>query len=68
VKVVMANKKIEKVSFLPGMIQIDARPKILSWRDEDFNEVVNYVKDITEKAGLNATCKVEGDEIVVSAS
>ncbi|MFC2065878.1 CapA family protein [Chloroflexota bacterium] len=66
-KCVISDKKIEKVSFLPAMIHIDARPHMLSRKDEEFNEVVQYMTEITAEAGLNAQYKVEGDEVVISA-
>jgi poly-gamma-glutamate capsule biosynthesis protein CapA/YwtB (metallophosphatase superfamily) len=65
VKCIISNKGIERVSFLPGMINIDARPRILSHSDEAFHEVLKYMEEITEEAGLNARYKVEGDEVIV---
>jgi len=49
------------------VINIDARPRVLSRSDAGFDEVVQYVIEATEKVGLNADFKVEGDEVVVSA-
>ena len=66
VKCIIADKKIESVSFLPAMINIEAKPRILPHEDEGFNEVVKYVTEITEEAGLNAHYKVEGNEVAIS--
>lgn len=66
VKCLISGKKIEKVSFLPAMIDKEARPRIISRKDKDFNEVVKYVTDISENAGLNGHFTVEGDEVVIS--
>lgn len=65
VKCIISNKRIEKVSFLPAMINIKAQPRILPHTEEGFNEVVRYVEAITQEAGLNGRYKVEGDEVVV---
>ena len=65
VKCEISNKKIEKVSFLPAMIQIDARPRVLSYGEEGFDDVVNYMKECNEKLNLNTNFKVEDDEVVV---
>jgi poly-gamma-glutamate synthesis protein (capsule biosynthesis protein) len=65
VKITMADKRIEKVSFLPTMINIKAQPRILPRTDPGFNEVLKYMDAITEEAGLNGRYKVEGEEAVV---
>ncbi len=65
VKCLISNKRIEKVSFLPAMINIKAQPYILPPKDKGFNEVVKYVEAITQEAGLNGRYKVEGDEVIV---
>ena len=66
VKCILSDKTIKSVSFLPAMINIDARSRFLSHEDEGFNDVVQYVAEITEKAGLNAQYNVEGDEVFIS--
>ncbi|MFH1123105.1 MAG: CapA family protein [Pseudomonadota bacterium] len=65
VRCTVENKRIERVSFLPAIIDRDARPRILSRQDREFDEVAAYMKSITEEAGLNARFMVEGDEVVI---
>ncbi len=62
----ISGKRIEKVSFLPTLINIKAQPRILRHEESDFDDVVKYVEAITKEAGLNGRYTVEGDEIVVS--
>ena len=65
VECVISKKGIEKVSFLPAMMNVKAQPRILSHTDEGFDEVVDYMKAITAEAGLNGRYEVKGDEVVV---
>ncbi len=65
-KCVVSRQGIERVSFLPGTITTDARPRFLSRSEEAFDELVQYVKDITAEAGLTARFQVEEEEVVVS--
>ncbi len=61
----IADKKIQKVSFLPTVINIKAQAHILGSRDEGFNDVVEYMETVTKESGLNGSYRVEGDEVVV---
>lgn len=56
---------IEKVSFLPALINIKAQARVLRRTDEEFENVVKYVEEITEEAGLNGRYARHGDEVVV---
>jgi len=53
------------VSFLPATITRDARPRFLSRTEDAFRELVDYMKDVTAEANLNAQYRVEGAEVVV---
>jgi Bacterial capsule synthesis protein PGA_cap len=66
VKCDIVDKKIRRVCFLPIMINNKAQPRILSRADKDFDDVLNYVKEITENQEMNTKYVVEGDEVVVS--
>jgi poly-gamma-glutamate synthesis protein (capsule biosynthesis protein) len=57
---------IERVFFLPVMIDKRARPNILSASDPAFEKVLAYVKEITESQGIRTCFRVEGDEVVVA--
>ena len=65
-KCVIANKKIERVSFLPVMMNKMAQPEVMRRKDPGFTEVLNYMKDITEGQGLTGKYAVDGDEVVVT--
>jgi poly-gamma-glutamate synthesis protein (capsule biosynthesis protein) len=65
-KIVIANKKIEKVSFLPVLFDRDEKPaQVLKGSEAGFKKVVDYIKDITREAGVQTDFKVEGDELVI---
>ena len=53
------------IGFLPAFINRDAQPEILTAADARFGEVVDYVRWTTEKAGLSATLRVDGDTVYV---
>ena len=65
VKCSISNKQISKVSFLPVYINGQAQPKILSRDDKRFNELVDYIKQITIEQGFGTTYTIEGEEVVV---
>jgi Bacterial capsule synthesis protein PGA_cap len=65
VKCLLSRHGIERVSFLPATITKDARPRFLSKTEDAFGELVQYMKDVTAEANLNAQYRVEGDEVVV---
>ncbi len=62
----ISNKKIERVSFFPVMINKQAQPEVLRRQDKRFDEVASYMKEITESQDLNAKYQVDGDEVVIS--
>jgi poly-gamma-glutamate synthesis protein (capsule biosynthesis protein) len=59
------NKKIERACFLPCLINNRAQPMILSRGDNAFNEIFQYMKEITASQNLKTELSIEGDEIVV---
>ncbi len=67
VKAMIDDKKLTRVSFLPVYINKNAEPEVLARQDKKFDEVVSYMKDITEDQKLNAKYRVDGDEVVVHA-
>ena len=66
VKCTISNKQVKKVTFQPTYIhpQTD-QPQVLKASDSHFNEVVTYMEEITNTAKLNATFKVQGDEVII---
>ena len=63
---VISDKHIQRVSFLPAMINEQGQPCILTRRDRDFDEVLNYMKYACEDQGLDTTFRVEGNEVLIN--
>ena len=66
VKCLIRNKRIEKVSFIPCLINAQNSPEVLTRDNKDFDEGVQYLEEITKKADIDTKFIVEGDEVVVS--
>ncbi len=64
-KAVAGKKGIEKVSFLPVLIDQDLRPEILRKGDARFDESVNFMEWVSED--FNPRFQVEGDEVVITS-
>ncbi len=65
VKCIISDKNIEKVSFLPVLINKQAQPIVITREDENFNEIMSYVAKISKDQGLDIELLAEGDEVVV---
>jgi poly-gamma-glutamate capsule biosynthesis protein CapA/YwtB (metallophosphatase superfamily) len=59
------GKKVDRVSFLPVYITPEGEPEILNSNDARFNDVMNYMKDISADQGLTTEFTVKGNEVVV---
>ena len=68
VKCTIADNKIERVSFLPALVNKQNQPEILTRGSEHFNKVVEYMREITVGQGLNAEFAVDSDEVVISSA
>ncbi len=66
-KCVIADRRIQDVSFLPTMINKQSQPEVLRATDERFGEVLGYVKSISRDAGLETRYTVQGDEVAIDA-
>jgi hypothetical protein len=66
VKAVISNKKIEKVFFLPVMINGQAQPELLPQGDKRGDEVCEYVEWACRDQNLNTNFFREGDEVIVT--
>jgi len=58
--------RVQRVFFLPVMINKRAQPRILTRSEPEFDVVVAYVKEITESQGIDTRFTVEGDEVAVA--
>ena len=65
VQIDIAGKAVERVAFRPVMINKRAQPELLLASDPRFDEVVTYVKDVTEGQKIDTTYTVKGDEVIV---
>lgn len=65
---VIADRKIQSVSFLPTMINKQSQPEVLSASDPRFGEVLHYMESISREAGLDTRYTVQGDQVVIEAS
>lgn len=59
------NKKVKRVSWNPLMINENSQPRYLRQSEPEFNEVVNYIKRITEGQHFSTDFMSSGDEIVM---
>ncbi|MBI2862571.1 MAG: CapA family protein [Chloroflexi bacterium] len=64
-KCIIANGGIQRVSFIPALVNKQGQPEPLSPSDPRGEDVVQYMREITQEANLNATYTVEGGEVVV---
>ena len=62
----LKGKRIERVSFLPVMINKQAQPGLVDRTDHDFEEIVEYMRRISASQGFSTDFRVEGDEVAIS--
>ena len=65
-KIVVNNKKIDQVSFLPGMINKEGQTELLPRTDKRSDEVCEYVEWACRDQDLKTNFHRRGDEVVVS--
>jgi hypothetical protein len=63
-KFTIKNKKISNISYIPLRMNKQGMPEVMK-RDEKGQEVFEYIDSITQKAGLNARFKWDGEEVTV---
>ena len=66
-KCIVSDKKIEKVSYLPVMINKHAQPEVLLRSDERSSEIFDYMAWCCKDQGIDTNFSWEGDEVVVRA-
>ncbi|MBI2986468.1 MAG: CapA family protein [Deltaproteobacteria bacterium] len=64
-KITVENKKIQRVSYIPVKINKRGQPEPVSPSDPRGQEVMRYLEDVTREANLNATYRVDGEEVVI---
>ncbi|HEX2965836.1 MAG TPA: CapA family protein [Syntrophorhabdaceae bacterium] len=65
VKFLVANGSVSRVSFLPAIINGQSQPEIVPPTDERFQQVIDYVVSISEKAGFHPKFKIDGEEVLI---
>lgn len=60
----IANKKVERISFLPVMANVEGQPEIVSPDSEEGRQVVALQRELCKD--YNTELTVEGDEVVLS--
>ena len=64
VRITCENKKIERVSCAPVLINKESQPRLLRRSDMEFDDVLSYLTRITKDQGLPTVYAVSGDELV----
>ncbi|MBM2824783.1 MAG: capA 3 [Dehalococcoidales bacterium] len=65
-KAVIQDKKIQKVSYIPVLINANREPEVLTRKSPRAQEVVDYVQQISDSQGLKVQLAWDGDEVLVS--
>jgi poly-gamma-glutamate capsule biosynthesis protein CapA/YwtB (metallophosphatase superfamily) len=65
-KIAVAEKTIQQVSVLPVFVNGQAQPEPFSASDAKGQEVIQYLREITQEASLNAGLTIRGDEAVIT--
>ncbi|MBI4331966.1 MAG: CapA family protein [Chloroflexi bacterium] len=66
-KCVIADKKIQKVSYVPVMLENWTDPEPLTRKDERAQDIFRYIEDISRAVGFNTRFTWEGEEVVINA-
>lgn len=66
VKCTIAEGAVRRVALLPAWIDRQSQPRILKAADPRFDDVVEYLRQMTSEAGLNGDLRREGDEVVIA--
>jgi poly-gamma-glutamate capsule biosynthesis protein CapA/YwtB (metallophosphatase superfamily) len=64
-KIIIADKKIDSVSFIPVVINKQNEPEAMKRGSKAFKEVLKYIKESTKEAGIDTKFVVKGDEVSV---
>ena len=65
VKLLATSKGVERVSYIPAMINKQAQPVVVTSKDKDFAEHVDHLRMVSKAVGFDTTLIADGDEVVV---
>lgn len=63
--IIISGKKVQRVSYLPAMINRQSQPEVLHCSDKRSDEVFDYVSWLCSDQRLGTRFYREGDEIVI---
>ena len=64
-KIMILEKTIAKVSFLPALINKYSQPRFLRADQKEFHQVLEYIKKIDSVENMETKFEVEEDEVVI---
>ena len=67
VKAYIQDKRIQKVTYIPVLINSNREPEVLQKQDPRAQEIFDYVKEISEAENLSVRFSWEGDEVLISS-
>ena len=66
-KITIFDRQIQKVSFLPVLINKDSQPQFLNRNHKEFRHILKYMQKITKAQSLDTKFTIAGNEIVISS-
>ncbi|MFC1917271.1 CapA family protein [Chloroflexota bacterium] len=67
-KCYIKDKKIEKVTFIPVMINQKLEPEIVLPNDDNFEIILKYMREIGESQGINTQYAIDNSEINIDTT
>ncbi len=64
-RLILQNGGIKRVEFLPVQLDEDSNPRVVGPDEPGFEEIVRYMRDITEDQKISTRFRVQGDAVVV---
>lgn len=64
-RIVLADKAIQRVEFIPVALDDDSNPRTLSPDDPLFDEIVRYIEHIDEDQGISTRYEPAGDAVAI---
>ena len=65
VKCIISGKQLKRVGFLPVYLNNQAEPEVQKKNDAKFDEIIDYMKDITQREKLTTEYTLSGDEVII---
>lgn len=64
-KIIISDKQIKRLSFLPALINEDSQPRFLSRKDKEFNDVLEYMQKVSRAQNIHTKLTVDGNEVII---